>query len=53
MARPIKETPVLSGKDAERFIEYISTSHPAPKEEIERARTAYEQVMSNPESNWW
>ena len=52
MARPIKETPTLSGKDAEQFLEYISTPHPAPKEEIEQARKIYEAVMSDPRSNW-
>lgn len=26
MARPIKETPILTGKDAERFVERMSRS---------------------------
>lgn len=42
MARPIKETPVLKGKDAERFIERMDTVGRASAKEIEEARTAYE-----------
>ncbi|MBP5771755.1 MAG: hypothetical protein J6W75_10395 [Bacteroidaceae bacterium] len=47
MARPIKPTPILTGKDAERFIEYISTPHPEPREVIERARQSYELAKRN------
>lgn len=42
MARPIKETPVLKGKDAEHFIERMSNVGKASAEEIEQARKAYE-----------
>lgn len=37
MARPIKETPVLNGKDAERFIERMATVGRASSKEIEDA----------------
>lgn len=42
MARPIKETPVLRGKDAEKFA--MRMAHPAPvsSAEKEAARKAYE-----------
>lgn len=42
MARPIKETPLLRGKDAERFIERMSNIGRASAKEIEEARKAYE-----------
>lgn len=44
MARPIKETPELSGKDAVRFETLISNPKHVSNEEKERARKAY-QVM--------
>lgn len=46
MARPIKETPVLTGKDAERFAERIAHPTPVSKEEREEARKAYEFFKS-------
>lgn len=42
MARPIKETPVLRGKDAIRFAERIANPVPVSKAEREAARKAYE-----------
>ena len=42
MARPIKETPVLKGKDAERFAKRMAQVGRASKEELEEARKAYE-----------
>ena len=42
MARPIKETPVLKGRDAERFIERLTNVGRASDKEIEEARKAYE-----------
>lgn len=42
MARPIKETPVLKGKDAKRFIKAMSVPKPASNEEKEGAKEAYE-----------
>ncbi|MCD8297712.1 MAG: hypothetical protein LUC88_09090 [Prevotella sp.] len=42
MARPIKETPVITGKDAERFEEKMKHLVPASKEEIENGRKLYE-----------
>ena len=46
MALPIKETPELFGKDAERFMKLISQPRPASKEEKERGRKAYEWMKS-------
>lgn len=42
MARPIKETLELYGKDAQRFEKLISQPKLVSKEERERARKAYE-----------
>ena len=42
MARPIKETPVLKGKDSERFTNEMENVGRASKEEIEEVRKAYE-----------
>lgn len=46
MARPIRETPVLTGKDAERFLRIISNPKPISKEEKERMMKNYEFFMS-------
>lgn len=41
MARPIKETPVVAGKDAKRFAEKIAHLKPENKEEREAAKKVY------------
>ena len=38
MARPIKETPVVTGKDAKRFAEKMANLKPESKEEKEAAK---------------
>lgn len=52
MARPIKETPELYGKDAERFEQMISQSRPVSAQERERARKAYEVMKSISNFQW-
>ncbi len=42
MARPIKETPVLTGKDAENFARCIANPAPVSQSEKDAARKAYE-----------
>ena len=44
MARPIKETPILYGKDAERFIHEMENVKPATEEEKKRVRASYEKI---------
>lgn len=44
MARPIKETPILYGKDAERFIHEMENVKPASEEEKKRIRASYEKI---------
>lgn len=47
MARPIKETPILSGKDAERFIEHMlrSDERKETPEERDKRMVVYETMM--------
>lgn len=52
MARPIKETPELTGKDAVRFATIISNPNPVSNEEKERARKAYEIMKSISNFQW-
>lgn len=52
MARPIKETPELYGKDAERFEKLISQLKPVSKKEKERAKKAYEVMKSISNFQW-
>ena len=46
MARPIKETPVLTGKDAKRFAEKMANPRPVTKEEVEAAKNVYEKFKA-------
>lgn len=52
MARPIKETPELKGKDAVRFEALISNPKPVSKEDKERAKKAYETMKSISNFQW-
>jgi hypothetical protein len=42
MARPIKETPVLKGKDAKRFREAMENVKPVSKERLDEINKSYE-----------
>lgn len=46
MAKPIKLTPTLRGKDAERFLRLMDEMKPVSKEELERIRKDYEYIKS-------
>jgi len=46
MARPIKETPTISGKDSIRFQEAMDNLVPISREEKEEQRQAYEFMKS-------
>lgn len=46
MARKIKETPILTGNDAKRFMERMRETRVVPKEEIERVKKNYEYIIS-------
>lgn len=42
MARPIEETPIMTGEDARRFVQRINEKHRATDEEYEQMMQAYE-----------
>ena len=44
MSRKIAETPILYGKDAERFQKAMENVKPASAEEKARVRAAYEKL---------
>ncbi len=44
MARPIKETPILFGEDAKRFLKAMEEVKPASEEEKQRVRAAFEKM---------
>jgi hypothetical protein len=46
MARDIKPTPVIRGKDAKRFREAMENLQPFSKEELEEQKKAYEWFKS-------
>ncbi len=45
MAKPIKETPVLKGKDAENFMSRIKEQKKLSTEEYDKARKNYEEIL--------
>lgn len=47
MARPIKETPVLRGKDAENFLWHMEHPTSIPQEEKDRAYRDYLTAKRN------
>ncbi len=51
MARPIRETPILYGKNAERFMEHMrqveNMSEEQRKANREKARAAYESLIDH------
>ena len=42
MARPIKDTPIISGKDEERFLKAMENIVPISKERREEIKKTYE-----------
>ena len=44
MARPIKETPILFGEDAKRFLASMQNVKPASQQEKQRVKAAYEKL---------
>ncbi|HNT44088.1 MAG TPA: hypothetical protein PKN85_06475 [Syntrophorhabdaceae bacterium] len=49
MSTPIKETPILRGKDARRFTEKITRNEqePAPREEYDKLMANYRKVKTD------
>lgn len=46
MARPIKETPTLYGREAQRIIDMIDNPRPVTQEEVQRAQRVYDAVIA-------
>lgn len=46
MAKPIKETPELKGKEAKRFVAKIDNPRTVSAKEVDDARIAYNAMMS-------
>lgn len=46
MARPIKETPVLAGEDARRFLERMNGTRVEPTDKRRRRLANYKLAMS-------
>ena len=44
MARPIKETPILFGEDAKRFLHSVENVKSASEQEKKRVKEAYEKL---------
>jgi len=51
MARPIQDTPILSGEDARRFVELMDTPRPETPERKAQIDAAYETIMKMLERN--
>lgn len=51
MAMPIRETPVLTGKEARMFVERMKDAHnhPVPIEEYKRAEEIYNKMKESAE----
>jgi hypothetical protein len=47
MARPIKETPIITGKDAKRFRETMENIKPVTIKRIEEINQSYELAKSH------
>lgn len=45
MARPIQDTPILSGEDARRFVELMNSPRPETPERKAQIKEAYDTVM--------
>lgn len=46
MARPIKETPALTGKDAERFLLEVADAKPVGEETKQHAKNVFERFKA-------
>lgn len=52
MARAIKDTPVLEGKEAEKFDRMVKANENkiVPKNDYDRAKNVYERIKKNSKS---
>lgn len=49
MSRPIKDTPVLYGKESDRFLKEVKENEfkKIPYEEFKRTQEIYQKIMAN------
>lgn len=52
MAKPIKETPVLYGKDSDRFLKEVreNENKKISETEYKKAVSTYEKIINNPKT---
>ncbi|MDD5649635.1 MAG: hypothetical protein PHF86_04345 [Candidatus Nanoarchaeia archaeon] len=46
MSLPIRDTPILAGEDARKFIKNMQNPKPVPRKEYERAKKIYEELKA-------
>ena len=46
MAKPIKDTPVLTGKDAERFAQAVANPQKVVREDVLHAQEVYKRLYA-------
>ncbi len=46
MAKPIKETPILQGEDANRFLDIMASSKKAEKADVEKMRASFKKLKN-------
>lgn len=44
MARPLEETPILTGEDAKKFVKRMEEKHPVTREEYDRIMNTCERL---------
>ena len=45
MARPLEETPIITGEDARKFLQRMKEVKPLPEEELAQIKSDYEAIM--------
>lgn len=52
MAKPIKETPILYGKDSDRFLKEVKENEnkKVPAKEYKKAVSSYKKIINNPKT---
>lgn len=53
MAKPIKETPILYGKDSDRFLKEVKDNEnkKVPAKEYKKAVSSYKKIINNPKTS--
>jgi len=53
MAKPIKETPILYGKDSDRFLKEVreNENKKVPVKEYKKAVSSFKKILNNPKTS--